>query len=134
MIKTTRGLLAGLALVALPLLVHAGEVATSDGGVSYVTGGASDEERDKLEAMSGKFNVKMTHAMQNGDYVADVKVRIVDGHGKALITTVTEGPFMYAQLPAGTYTIECSLNGKEQKQTVRVENGKRADLKFTWTS
>jgi hypothetical protein len=121
-----------LALITLPIFVYAGTDVVSEGGVSYATGGAGTEERDALEARSGRFNLKLTHAAPTGEYVSDVKVRISDHQGKIVLDAVTDGPLFYAQLPPGGYTVICSLNGNEQKRSVQVTTGKQADLKFTW--
>jgi hypothetical protein len=103
----------------------------TDGEVSYVTGGTGTDEREKIEAQAAGFNLKLTHAAPNGDFVSNVQVRISDGQGKQVIDTVTEGPLMYAKLPPGSYTVACTFNGKEQKRTVQV-SAQRSELMFTW--
>lgn len=103
----------------------------TQGEVSYVTGGTGSDERAKIEAQAAGFNLKLTHAAPNGDFVSNVQVRISDGQGKQLIETVTEGPLMFAKLPPGSYTVACTFNGKEQTRKVQV-SAQRSELMFTW--
>lgn len=105
----------------------------AQGEVSYMSGGTGSDERAALEAKAGRFNLKLIHAAPNGDYVSDVKVRISDAKGAALIDTVTEGPLLYAQLPPGSYSIVCSFGGQEQKRSVTVGTT-QSELKFIWPS
>jgi hypothetical protein len=123
-----------VAMCALvPVATSAAEVHTQ-GGVSYVSGGAGTEERDELDAMSGRFNLKITMAISNGEYVGNASVRIVDAKGQPVVEAVAEGPFFYAQLPAGDYSVAATVNGKEQKQKVHVGSGGQQQVKLTWAS
>ena len=47
-------------------------------GVTYVTGGAGTEAVDRLRAMEKDFNLKLVFALNNGEYLADVDVSVVD--------------------------------------------------------
>lgn len=92
-------------------------------GVSYVSGGVGQGERDALQAMQGQFNVKLVFALTAGNYLADVHVRILDHRGHEVLNTVTKGPIMLAKLAPGRYTIEAtSYNDQKMK---RVEVGRR---------
>lgn len=106
----------------------------TQGGVSYVSGGVGDDELKALRAMSDRFNLKVTMVMQKGEFVSDAKVHIQDAQGQAVLDAASDGPFLLAQLPPGTYTVICTLNGKERKQTAHVGSGKQQQLIFRWTS
>ena len=104
---------------------------TTQGEVSYVTGGAGSDERDHLDASSQRFNLKLTHAAPNGDFVSNVQVRIKDAQGQVMLDTVTEGPLLYAKLPPGSYAVSCTFNGAQQDRSVKV-GAEQTQLAFTW--
>src|SRR5580765_4395644 len=88
-----------VAMCALaPVATSAAEVHTQ-GSASYVSGGAGTEERDELDATAGRFNLKITMAISNGEYVGNANVRILDAKGQPVIDAIAEGPLFYAQLP-----------------------------------
>lgn len=121
-----------LAIATLSASGGAAKEPTTQGDVSYVTGGVGTDERAELEAMSGRFNLKVMHAVPNGDFVSDVQMRISNAQGQLVLDVVTNGPLFYAQLPAGTYSVTCSFKGQEQKHSVQVGSGKQTELKLTW--
>lgn len=127
----TRSLLMAVILMMLGAASGTAKEPVTQGEVSYVTGGTGSDERAKIEAMASRFNLKMTHAAPNGDFVSNVQVRIDDAQGNKVIDTVTEGPLMYAQLPPGSYTVVCTFKGQEQKRTVQISS-QQAQLMFTW--
>ncbi len=125
-------LVLAVALLVLPLTARAEPTVRSYQGVSYVSGGVSDDEARALEATGAKFDLKLTMALSSGHFVADTPVEIQDGKGQTVLEAVADGPVLFAQLPPGTYTVRCSLNGKPQQQTAHISTGKQERLAFTW--
>lgn len=137
MMTTTRSINAATfvlaaAILALPGVVAGSLYVNSQDGVSYVSGGVG-EERQALEAMSNRFNLKLTMALTTGNFVSDARVRIQDHQGHTVLDTNADGPLLYAQLKPGMYTVTCSLDGKEIQKTAQISSGKQ-QLFFTWTS
>jgi len=137
--STARGVsftkvLVGLALLAWPGRVLGTMDVQSQGGVSFVSGGVGDEERQALQAMSKRFDLKLTMALTDGTFISDVGVRILDAHGKAVLDTTSNGPLLYAQLAPGTYTVKCVLNGKQIERAVRIGTDTQQHLVFTWAA
>jgi hypothetical protein len=122
------------AIVSLPYSARAEPKVHEHDGVSYISGGVGTDERRDIEAMSGQFNLKLTMALSDGHFVGDTQVRIQDPKGNTLVDTVADGPLFYAKLPPGTYSVSCSLNGKETKRSATVGSGKQQQLTFTWPS
>ena len=89
--------------------------ATSN-GVTYINGGISDEETAELKAKSGNYNLHVMLSAPNGEYISDVRLRILDARGASLISVDDAGPYLYAQLKPGTYTLETSTNGESDKK------------------
>jgi hypothetical protein len=114
----------GIARIAILLafgLGSAGAVAIPQSfnyhGTPLLSGGVSEEERDQMRSELGPYNVWLAFVERDtGNYVAGVKVSVIDDKGNALIDTVADGPWLLAQLPPGHYTVRTS-DGEEQSIT-----------------
>ena len=103
------------------------------GSVSYVTGGIGLDESAALKAAEKNFALSLLFAQtRRGEYLADVKVSIKDRAGKTLLEAVSDGPFLLAQLPAGTYQVSAEYAGKALAKTVRVEPKGGTRVAFVW--
>jgi len=100
-------------------------VQTSD-GISYITGGVGDEELAFLKSQQDNYNVHILLTSVNGEYMGDVALSFMDKAGNESLKIDSAGPFVYANLPAGTYMVEAtSSSGKVLKSKV-VAGGKGA--------
>ena len=126
---TSIALLIGLACV----LQTAGATikGTNDLGRPFVSGGASVEELNALNAERNRFALSvLTAAKGSGAYLADVHVHITDAHSRPVLDTVMDGPLLLVDLPAGRYHVEADLNGKVKKDTVEFRPGARREAIF----
>jgi hypothetical protein len=126
---TSIGLLVGLACV----LQTAGATiqGTNELGRPFVSGGASTEELDALNAERNQFSLSvLTAAKGTGAYLADVHVHITDAQSRPVLDTVMDGPLLLVDLPAGRYHVEADLNGTVKKDTVDFRPGARRDAIF----
>src|SRR5215468_8297092 len=86
-------------------------------GTPLLTGGVTEEERDEMRRELGPYNVWLAFAERDtGNYVTGVKVSVVDDKGNAVVDTVADGPWLFAQVPPGRYTVRTS-DGQEQAIT-----------------
>ncbi len=122
------------ALLTMPAAGRAQVEIRLQNGVEYVSGGVGDDELKALNALRDRFNLKLTLALKSGHYVSDATVRIQDARGQTLVDTVADGPLLYAHLQPGTYTISCTLGGKELRQTAHVPDKGTQHLVFTWAA
>lgn len=107
-------------------------VNTTEHGVRYVSGGVSEDERQELSALSDQFNLELMFAVQGGgEYMADVRVRILDSKGGVVLDALSKGPYFLAQLPTGAYTVEASANNQNQQKKAQVGSA-QAKLSFSW--
>jgi hypothetical protein len=106
--------------------------AKSQGSVSYVSGGVTLDERDAMKPLAKDYNLRMMFALNVGSYVADVKVKITTGKGKPVLDAVSDGPWMYVKLPAGSYKISAEYDGKTVSRSASVSARKGASLNFMW--
>lgn len=105
-------------------------------GITYMCGGVGEEESAYMkEAAARDYDLMMTFAEKNGNYVADVAVEIKDARGKTLLEATCDGPIMLVDLPAaGGYRIHAETDGKAIDRTVLVkgDKGRLRQLTFAW--
>jgi hypothetical protein len=89
-------------------------------GVAYMTGGVGVDERAAMETMAKDFNLKLVFAEPNRPYLANVNVEIKDSRGARLVQAQSTGPWFFASLPDGGYTVTVTHAGKEQMKKVEV--------------
>jgi hypothetical protein len=80
-------------------------------------------------------NVKMVFSLNTGNYLADVDVQVKDAKGRTVIDGVSDGPWLYAKLPPGSYTATATYNGHTvtERFTVGRSTGQRV-THFRWPS
>ena len=128
----------GLAATMLAMLgtAHAASAAenvVTQKNVSFVSGGVALDSRERLQAQEKEFNLKLVFTLVEGNYLADISVRIADTAGKTLIEHVADGPFFMARLPVGTYSVAVAYEGNAQNRMVKVGGGLRTEH-FRWRS
>ncbi len=101
-------------------------------GIRYISGGIGEGERAELEALSNQFNLRLLFAMQDsGNYLGDVQVRILDSRGATILSAESHGPWFFAELPPGSYTVEVIALDQSQRQTTRIDQ-RQSRLNFYW--
>ena len=104
----------------------------ANANVPAVSGGVSVNARDKMRAATPPHNVKMVFALTTGNYVSDVQVKVTNQSGKVVIDDTSNGPWLYAQLPAGTYNATATYNGKAVTQRFSVGKSGIKTAQFRW--
>ena len=98
---------------------------------SYLSGGIGDD--DPLLALTGDYNVQFVFATQgSGEYLADVKVSVVDARDRLVLETVSPGPLFYVSLSSGTYRVTAEFGGKPLRKSVAVDDRRRQSVHFYW--
>lgn len=131
--QSSRRFVLMLALAALPLAAF-GQTQV-DHPVPYVSGGVGLDEREALlqEAKQEGYNLKVVAAVSGGAYLADVRVSIADGQGKQVLEAAMDGPWLFAKLAPGRYTVTASDGQQSQKRTVNVPAIGTREVIFRWT-
>ena len=115
--------------LAACLFTGAGIAAAQSGGgagVDFISGGVGLMARQEMQSQAGKYNLHLEFAAApEGEYVSDVDVSIVDSKGSNLLSTRTQGPWLMARLPAGTYTVNARYGGSTRQQQVSVGGGRK---------
>jgi hypothetical protein len=105
--------------------------ARANASVPAVSGGVSLNARDNMRNQEANANVKMVFALNTGNYVSDVRVKVVDSKGNTVLEDVANGPWLLAKLPAGNYTATATYNGKAVTQKISAGKGLRT-AQFRW--
>ena len=92
------------------------------GSIPTLTGGVGLEENAVLRPQQANFNLKFLFTLLEGDYIADVAVKIADASGKVLLEQTTDGPILMALLPAGNYVATLTYEGVAQTRKVEVRD------------
>jgi hypothetical protein len=124
------------ALVSFNLIAVAADLKPETmNGVTYVSGGVGMEEQESLRQMAGDYNLRLTFAARsNGEYLADVKVTILDSKGAEVLKTVADGPMLFARLSPGNYKVITDYGGKEYTRSIRVSTGHPVAETITWSN
>jgi hypothetical protein len=103
-------LLFAIALASAPAAVLAMQNGTTDAGIAYVSGGASDERLALMRADRLDYSFWLsTAALGSGAYLAEVQVKITEAAGgKEVLSHKMDGPWLFVSLPTGRYVVEAT--------------------------
>lgn len=89
--------------------------------VPAVAGGVGLNARSMLSSEARpEHNVKMVFSLDTGNYLADVSVKVTDANGRTVIDGVSDGPWLYAKLPPGNYTVRATYNDKTVTRRIGI--------------
>ena len=97
-------------------------------GVKYLTGGVGLSERTQMQEMAKNYNVELIFAGPGKGYLANVQVDIKDSNGINLIQIGSNGPWFFAELPAGQYSITVTHNGQTKTRKLVVGKGSQEEM------
>ncbi|MBI3992176.1 MAG: hypothetical protein HY342_02795 [Candidatus Lambdaproteobacteria bacterium] len=98
-------------------------------GMQPLSTGVGQEER----LPHPEFPLKLVFAVQSGAYLAAIDVTITDAGGKQVLQTKSLGPWLFVDLPAGTYKVQAKrANGEQVKGTVTVTGERQKVLNLIW--
>lgn len=101
-------------------------------GVPYLNGGIGAAEQAQMHRDARDWPLRLTFSEgKDGAFLADVRIRIVDGAGKTVFTLDDAGPMTYVRLDPGQYRVTADHRGRSLVREVRVSRG-NASLYFRW--
>ena len=117
----------GVGLVALALLLAPRVAAFA--GMQPLSTGVGQEERSPHP----EYPLKLVFAVQSGAYLAAVDVTITDENGRDLLRTKAVGPWLFVDLPVGTFNVQARrADGDLVKGTVTVTGERQKALYLIW--
>lgn len=103
--------------------------------IPHISGGVGTDERANLEAVKSQYNLRLLFAISGaGSYLSGVKVLIQDARGQTALEAVSNGPWFFAQLPPGAYTLTLDNQGQVQKRAVNILPQRATEENVYWTA
>jgi hypothetical protein len=105
------------------------------GSIEYLSGGIGLDESKAIESASRQWPLTLEFAAkdrQRADFMADVKVRVRDARGHDALDATSDGPFLLAKLPPGSYDIDATAGGKTLHEHVVVKPHQPTKAVFVW--
>jgi hypothetical protein len=102
-------------------------------GVPHISGGIGASEREAMEQVKSRYNLRLLFAVAgSGAYLSNIRVQIQDATGPILLTTVTVGPWLYANLAPGDYVLTVEYAGQAQTRNVTLPATGAVAESFYW--
>ena len=137
--KTTLSYAAG-AVIALtfvgPIAAQTGSATSNNTnagqvkGIHYVAGGVGLDARAEMQRLAASHNLLVKFAEGDGAYLIPDSVSVRRGAEEVLNVTET-GPWLYVNLPNGSYTVAATYKGVVRSKVVNVA-GRVPDVVLTW--
>jgi hypothetical protein len=118
----------GGAIPALPLDTYTSH------GINFINGGIGDEELSLLKSKEAEFNLHVMLSAPRGEFISDVTLRLLDAKDTPLLAISDAGPYFYARLAPGSYTLETtSVKGEKKlhKLTVTEKNSLKHHITYS---
>ena len=109
----------------------------TQGEISYLSGGIGQSEAQAMEHAAKGYPLELefvAKAKPKDEFLANVKVRITDAHGKLVLNTTANGPFLLAKMRAGKYAISADHNGTVQHRKIEIAAREHRRVVFAWNS
>jgi len=101
--------------------------------VTFLSGGLSEPERKNLEEMGRKYSLKVMFSKERGEYLSEAVVRIFGQKGESILTTVSNGPLFFINLPSGTYDLEISFRKNRKRiSQIKIEEKSQTVVCIPW--
>ena len=124
--------------MAVPALAAAGHLPPEhmQGAVAFVSGGVGEDEAAAMKQAAQGYPLELNFfkRMPCGYdvYLATDEVAMKDQHGKVMMHTTADGPFLLARLPTGRYSVSASNDGVTKEHRVSIVPGKHERVVFEW--
>ncbi|HEY2607123.1 carboxypeptidase-like regulatory domain-containing protein [Paraburkholderia sp. RL18-103-BIB-C] len=103
------------------------------GDVSFVSGGVGLDESKALQSAQSQWPLSLRFTGPSSEFLADVRVRVVDAHNSEVLNTTSRGPYMLVKVRPGRYTVHAQYKDQEQTKAVTVPAKGTARSAFYWS-
>lgn len=139
-LNRTRFIVTTAVLCSFVLPLYAGASALmpaqeqNESGIAYITGGIA-EEAEIMRGIAKNYTLEMAFVQklkQQEEFISEVAVKIINAKKDVVLDAVTKGPYLYANVPSGRYTVVAEFNGVEKRQHIVVNAKKHQKIVFWW--
>lgn len=103
----------------------------AQGGYDYLSTGIGMGAREGRVPQD--YTVKIVFSSAKGELLASVKVNIAEVDGEQIFSVLSEGPWLYVDLPQGLYNIEATFrNCVVKREGVKISSGFVAEVIMRW--
>jgi opacity protein-like surface antigen len=105
------------------------------GGIAFLTGGIGKNEAQAFKRAEKRFPLALEFVDRVGkrdEYVAGTNVQLTDQHGKKVLSTIADGPYLLARVPNGRYTVSATYEDKTLKRQVVVDGKSAKPVVLEW--
>jgi hypothetical protein len=88
-----------------------------------MSGGVSQTEREILKDRGKGYSLKLIFSSKGGKYLSNVIVKVFDQKDQSILLTVSNGPWLFIDLPTGIFTIEASFRAKDMWDRPAFQRG-----------
>jgi hypothetical protein len=99
---------------------------------AMLIGGVGVESEAEMRAREKDFNTKFLFTAREGDWVADVALKVTGARGNTVIDQSVAAPIVLARLPAGYYAAAMTYQGNTQTRRFRVGSQRVQVVQGRW--
>jgi hypothetical protein len=121
--------------LTLPLYPAEGDLfeESREKDIAFMSGGVSQTEREILKDRGKGYSLKLIFSSERGKYLSNVIVEVIDQKNQTVLITVSNGPWLFIDLPTGTFKIEASFRADRKKiSRIKIEQGKQKVFHLRW--
>lgn len=98
-----------------------------------MSGGVSQTEREILKERGKGYTLKLIFSSKKGEDLSNVIVKVLDQKNQTILLTVSNGPWLFIDLPNGIYEIEASFSSdRKEISRIKIERGKQKVFHLRW--
>ncbi|MTW10025.1 hypothetical protein GM658_05375 [Pseudoduganella eburnea] len=102
------------------------------GAISFITGGIGSDEAAAFRAAAAQYNLRLTLAAVSGEFFASVRVSLRDAQGNSVVEAVSDGPYLFFNVPPGKYQVTADNQGQVEMRNAVVHAKGATELYFRW--
>jgi hypothetical protein len=103
-----------------------------DHGIAYVTGGVGEDEATALRAVASHYSLRAEFTRNGGEFLSGVTVELHKADGALIFAATSNGPYLYAQIPPGSYQLTARSDGVQRTRTINVPQRGGISIAMTW--
>ena len=115
-----------------PAWAQRAETVGRSNGIPYVSGGVGLDSRETLQAKQGQYNLMVILSRKDGHYLGGAALAIRDQAGRTVLKIDAKGPWIFAKLPPGTYTVDAKAGGTTRSGRIVIGKRKLERLHLRW--